>query len=217
MAHTDAPNEDLMVIKSHLLHNLRSVGKGFIPADLNLEWEILKNCDFMKVVYAEKNPSFKEVIPYAVIYNSHLKKIIVYQEMDKKIPQNFFARIALGLKIYVKEFSGSKINILRDTVMESLQKYLCINFAHIASVNLLWYVYNEESGEEKSKVGLFYFVEILWESEHFEHTHFSYAQYMTLEELELYFTSWEVQVWYWSNLVFPYLVQKIQEIEKKDD
>lgn len=217
MAHSEAPVEDIMVIKTRFLPDIQSGGKGFVPADFTLETFLLENCDFMKVVYAERNPSYKEVIPYAVIYNSHLKKILVYQERDEKVPENLFARIVLGLKIYVKKFTGSKVNILRDTVMESLQKYFFINFAHIASVNLLGYVYDEESIEERSKIWLFYFVEILGESEHLENTYFSYAQYMNREDLELYITSWEVQVGYWSKLVFPHLLERVQEIEAKNN
>lgn len=60
---------------------------------------------------------------------------------------------------------GSRVNMLRDIIIETLQKHLLINFAHIASVELLGFVYNEEYTNERSKIGLFYLVETLGESE----------------------------------------------------
>jgi predicted NUDIX family phosphoesterase len=49
----------------------------------------------MEQVHAEKNPLYKEVIPYAVVYNSLLKKVLIYEEISEQIPKNYFARMIL--------------------------------------------------------------------------------------------------------------------------
>ncbi len=217
MVHTNVPSEDIMVIKTRLLSDIQWWWRGFLPvSEKNSEKCILEGCDFMEQVHAEKNPLYKEVIPYAVIYNSLLKKVLIYEEISEQIPKNYFARMILWIKIYVKKFTWNQVNILRDTIIETLKKYLSINFAHIASIEFLGFVYDETNDQEKSKVGLFYFVETLGESEQINSEVISSAQYLTIDELEAYIDSWEIQVWYWSSLIFPFLKQKIKEVELKN-
>lgn len=96
MIHITPPEEDIMVIKSTFLPQIQKGKKGFIsPEEKDIEKVILENCDFMKEIHAEKNLLFKEVIPYAVVYNSRLKKVLIYQEIDEKNPWALSARIVL--------------------------------------------------------------------------------------------------------------------------
>lgn len=211
------PKEDIMVVWIWLLSNIKKEKRGFIPVfAAQTEKFLLENSDFMAVIHAEKNSLYREIIPYVVIYNNHSRRILVYEEIEVKNSKDFPIRLILWLKLYVKKFSWNPVNVIKETIVNALTEYLSINFAHIASIDLQWYVFDDENIEEKSKLGLFYFVRILWETNLVENPYFRLIEYMTIDELEAYTASREVEIWRWSSLIFPALERKVREIEAHD-
>lgn len=156
--------ELIMTVPAHQLFEL-DYFQGFRRmSEIDYESRIRQNATFIKRREAETNPRFKQLIPYAIIYNPSTKKIFAYQRaVDPKNYQEARLRgkwsIGVGGHIRITDKSGNPILLcldrelreeiqIKNVISRELKGYLNYDTDEVGTVHF-GLVYIIETNEEE--------------------------------------------------------------------
>lgn len=197
----------IMVVPREILLGNESF-QGFRPQDqIDYESRILDNFKFMKRGLAEKDPTYKQPISYAIIINPNLKQIFAYQRSakdsnytEKRLQGNWSWGVGGHIEIFDKN-----INPLRSSMLRELEEEAYID-GHV-NPRFLGYINDDSNDVGRVHFGVLYVVETDSKIVQPKDPEIDNGGLRTIEELEKICSSSDFTVEEWSRISLEPLKQ----------
>ncbi len=194
-------NEKLIItVKRDILFE-QDYFEGFkLQTETDYESRILKNLNYMKRSFAEKDITYKQPISYSIILNPDLKQIFTYQRSlhDKNYTEKRLQgkwSCGVGGHIEKQDMDGNPIHL---SMLRELEEE--VEIAGTINPKVLGYINDDSDDVGKVHFGILYLIETDSTTVKPKSHEIDNGKLRTIEELDVIFLSPEFKIEEWSKI-----------------
>lgn len=151
---------DILVIKTDIVYKDFQF-EGFASIEeINLEPIILEHYEYQQRGKMEIDPSYQQAIPYVLIVNPEIEKVIAYQRGDVNSiagDKRLFGKWSLWVGGHIEVNEQHAENPLLATAIKEIEEE--INLTDIHNIHILGYINDNSSPVSKVHLGIVYIAE----------------------------------------------------------
>ncbi len=204
---------EIMVVNRDVLFEKRYF-EGFMePNEFDYESVILNNYEWMEQGSAERNPAFKQPIGYAVLSNTSLNKIFLYQRSsdDKHYAEKRLqGKYACGLGGHIEKPDAETVNPISTSTLREVSEEVNVNESE--NLKTIGYINNED---EVGAVhfGILYVIETNLESVTPIDPEIASGQFVDIADFEIICNNPDYVVEEWARIALEPLKRYLNDTE----
>ena len=192
----------IMVINKDLLFGDDYFNGFRLSDEINYESRILKNHEYLERNFVEKNFSYKQPIPYAIIINPNLKQMFSYKRANKN-ETRYKGKWSFGIGGYIEKNDKIKLNPIKANFLRELNEEIEISGQF--KIKFLGYINDDSDELGKVHFGMLYVVETDARIIKPKDSEIANGKLRNIKELEKICSSDKPIVETWSKIAFEYL------------
>lgn len=159
----DKMQREIMVVANKFLFNdIERESRFYSNTEVNFEYKILKNYEYMVRGEAEVNFDYKQPIWYAVVMNEN-DEIFVYKRWwanSNAWDSRLHNKIAFGVWWHIEREDENLENPLNDSMLREIEEELNIPEKNIKSIETIGYINNESDEVSQVHIWVAYLVKV---------------------------------------------------------
>lgn len=159
----DKMQREIMVVANKFLFNdIERESRFYSNTEVNFEYKILKNYEYMVRGEAEVNFDYKQPIWYAVVMNEN-DEIFVYKRWwanSNAWDSRLHNKIAFGVWWHIEREDENLKNPLNDSMLREIEEELNIPEKNIKSIETIGYINNESDEVSQVHIWVAYLVKV---------------------------------------------------------
>lgn len=185
--------------------------EGFKPQDgIDFESRILENYEYVRRGDAEGNPSYKQPIGYAMIFNPYSRKLFAYQRSSddsKYSEKRLQGKWSWGVGGHIEKIDIKNGNPIRESMLREVTKEEIEMSGSVMSTKALGYINDDSNDVGKVHFGILYLIKTDSSVITPKDPEIKQGKLMSLYELESIFSQYSVEEW--SKIAFDPLKKHI--------
>ena len=175
--------------------------QGFIKADSEVLARIIQKGLFRKRVELEEDPSFKQIIPYAIISNNG--SFFLFRRTSKQQEKRLHNKLTLGVGGHMNPANSNESGeqyLLGELKRELFEEVKFVNDCTIDSIQFIGYINDDTIPVGRHHIGLLYSIHISNKDIFINESEKMTAEWVDKTHLEKYYEEMET----WSRIAFEY-------------
>lgn len=201
----DKMQREIMVVANKFLFNdIERESRFYSNTEVNFEYKILKNYEYMVRGEAEVNFDYKQPIWYAVVMNEN-DEIFVYKRWwanSNAWDSRLHNKIAFGVWWHIEREDENLKNPLNDSMLREIEEELNIPEKNIKSIETIGYINNESDEVSQVHIWVAYLVKVKNANFELLDWELDNGEFVSIHALEKMVYSNDYDTEAWSRILF---------------
>lgn len=177
--------------------------KGFIFGNNNVLNRIVQNGLFRKRTELEEDPSFKQIIPYALI--SCKESFYLFKRTSNQTEKRLYNKLHLGVGGHMKPGSSNKLNeqyLIKELERELFEEVKLLNGCLIEGIEFIGFINDDTIPVGSVHIGLLYNIHVSNKNVVINETDKMTAEWVDKPDLTDYYEEMET----WTKIAFDHYI-----------